>query len=107
MFIYLSKYIFYNMINHMFYPWPSQQHSEDNNMLKLVESILVVKPRAMDVIEREDMICDFMILLCIMNTWELIRLGTFIFGMGEVHNAFRLTLYEFDIYNDQRLYEGR
>lgn len=77
----------------MLLPDLSNDIVQDHIMLKLIEPILAVEPRGIDVIEMDDVICDFMVLLCIMNTWELISLGTFIFGMGEVHNAFRLTLY--------------
>ena len=61
---------------------------QDHVMSKLIEPILAVEPRGIDVIEMDDVICDFMVLLCIYkyagvnNAWQLH------FGMGEVHNTF-------------------
>ena len=40
-------------------------------MLKLMELILVVNPHVIDVIERDDLISDFMVLLCIYKHMEV------------------------------------
>ena len=44
-----------------------------------MESILAVHPRPINVIEKNDTILNFMVIFVILNTWELTRLGIFIF----------------------------
>lgn len=55
---------------------------------KLMESILAVKPLVIDISGMDDVICDFMVLLCIHKYMEVDKVWHLHFGMGEVHNTF-------------------
>lgn len=67
----------------------------------------LVNPRAIDVIEMDDMLSDFMATLYIYNYIGGYKVWRLCSGMGDVHNAFWLVLYKFVIYIGQRFYGGR
>lgn len=67
---------------------------------------MAVEPHAIDVIERDDVIFNFMVLLCIYKCMKVDKFWHLHFGMGAVHNTIQVVCYEFEIYDYQRFYGG-
>lgn len=61
----LGKYLFSKMVEHTFILNLHDLRVEDHIMPKLMEPILPGNPRAIDIIEMDDMLNDFMVLLYI------------------------------------------
>lgn len=61
---------------------------QNHMMPKLMEHILAINQSAIDIIERNNVISDFMDVICIYKDMEFNKTWCFHFGMGEIQNAF-------------------
>lgn len=79
----LGKYGFYEMVEHTFIHGLLDDIVQNHIMPKLMEPILVIKPQSIDVIEKDDIICEFMVPLCIYEYMGVNKAWHLYFGMRE------------------------